>query len=43
MIPAGSAIIAIPKNADIIPNNLPPTDVGYMSPYPTVVNEMVAQ
>lgn len=43
MIPAGSAITAIPKNDEIIVITLPVVVTGYISPYPTVVSDTVAQ
>ncbi len=43
MIPAGRATIAIPIIEEIIVITLPNTEVANISPYPTVVSEMVAQ
>lgn len=43
MMPAGSATIAIPNNEEIMVNICPIVETGYISPYPTVVREIVAQ
>lgn len=43
MMPAGSATIAIPNKEETMVITLPSVDTGYISPYPTVVNETVAQ
>lgn len=43
IIPEGKAIIAIPNTDDILVTILPATVTGYISPYPTVVNETVTQ
>ena len=40
---AGRAIIAMPKNEDIIVIILPTVETGYISPYPIVVRDTVAQ
>ena len=43
MIPAGRATTAIPIKADTIVISFPIVLVAKMSPYPTVVKEIVAQ
>ena len=43
IMPAGSATIAIPKTEEIIVIILPAIVTGYISPYPTVVKDTVAQ
>lgn len=43
IIPAGSATTAIPRNDEIIAIIRPTIVTGYISPYPTVVRETVAQ
>ncbi len=43
MIPAGRATMAIPNKEDTIVMTLPNVETGYISPYPTVVSETVAQ
>lgn len=43
IIPAGSATMAMPIKDDIILTIRPMSEVGYISPYPTVVKETVAQ
>ena len=42
-MPAGKATIAIPNRDEIMVMILPIVEVAYISPYPTVVSEMVAQ
>ena len=42
-IPAGRATIAIPNKAETIVIIFPATETAYMSPYPTVVRDTVAQ
>ena len=42
-MPAGSATIAMPNIDDTIVTRRPRVETGYISPYPTVVNETVAQ
>ena len=41
-IPVGIAIAAMPRMAITDPNSLPIVVIGYMSPYPTVVNVATA-
>lgn len=43
IIPAGSATTAIPRNDEIIAIIRPTIVTGYISPYPTVVRDTVAQ
>ena len=43
IIPAGNATIAIPMKEETIVIILPNVVIGQMSPYPTVVREIVAQ
>lgn len=43
IMPAGSATIAIPNKDDSIVSNFPNVLTAYISPYPTVVKEIVAQ
>ena len=43
IIPAGKATMAMPKTDDIMVIILPMVVMGYISPYPTVVKETVAQ
>ena len=43
MTPEGRAMIAMPKTEEIMVTILPIVVTGYISPYPTVVREMVAQ
>lgn len=41
--PAGNATTAIPTIEEIMLTSLPNTVIGYISPYPTVVNAVVDQ
>ena len=43
MMPEGNAIIAMPTIAEIMLITLPVSDMGYKSPYPTVVKVQAAQ
>ena len=40
--PVGTATIPIPIKTIIVVKSLPPTVIGYMSPYPTVVSVVTA-
>ena len=43
MMPAGSAITAMPNSDEAMEMNFPRSVTGYTSPYPTVVSAVVAQ
>ena len=43
MTPEGRAIMAMPTNEDTILMTLPVSEIGYKSPYPTVVKVHAAQ
>lgn len=43
IIPDGNAIMAIPTSEEIMLTKRPISDIGYISPYPTVVNGQVDQ
>ena len=42
-MPAGKAMMAIPTKEESIAIALPKVDIGYRSPYPTVVSKTHAQ
>ena len=43
IIPDGNAIMAIPTSEEIMLTKRPISDIGHISPYPTVVNVQVDQ